>query len=63
MGFSKKILNFFKIAEDSKFAVKCDWNSKISQNVQKMGFLERIDGFFEKKNLNFFKNAKVANLP
>ena len=58
MGFSKKILNSFRIAKGSKFAVKCDWNSKISQNVQKMGFLKRIDEFFEKKFLNFFRIAK-----
>ena len=32
----------------SKF-VECDWNSKISQNVQNLGFLKKIDGFFEKK--------------
>ena len=36
--FRKKILIFFKIAKGSKFAVKCDWNSKISQNVQRLGF-------------------------
>ena len=62
MGFSKKNIEFFKIAEGSKFAVKFDWNGKISQNVQKMGFLERIDEFFEKKNLIFSKSLKVANL-
>ena len=55
MGFSKKILNFFKIAKGSKFAVKCDWNSKISQNVQNMGFFKEVDGFLE-KNIEFFQN-------
>ena len=25
----------------SKFAVECDWNSKISQNIQKLGILEK----------------------
>ena len=34
MGFSEKILNFFKIAKSSKFAVECDWNNKIFQNIQ-----------------------------
>ena len=55
-GFlGKKILNFFKIAKGSKFAVKCDWNSNISQNVQKLGFfLKKIDGCSE-KNIDFFQ--------
>ena len=39
----------------SKFAVECDWNSRNSQNVQNLGFFEKIDGFFE-KNLIFFQN-------
>ena len=63
MGFSKKILIFFKIAKGSKFAVKCDWNSKISQNVQNMGFFKELDGFLEKKDWIFSKSLKVANLP
>ena len=41
----------------SKFAVECDWNNKISQNVQNLGFL-KIDGFFEKKLEFFFKIDK-----
>ena len=40
--------------KESKFAVECDWNSKISQNVQNSGFIEKVDGFSEKKN-NFGK--------
>ena len=55
MGFSKKIMNFFKIAKGTKLAIKCNWNSKISQNVQNLGFLKKTDGFFEKTN-EFFQN-------
>ena len=29
-----------------KFDVECDWNSKNSQNVQKMFFFGKIDVFF-----------------
>ena len=64
MGFSKKkILNVFKIAKGSKFDVNCDWTSKISQNVQSLGFFKKIDGLFEKKSWIFSKSLKVANLP
>ena len=38
----------------NKFDVEWNWNSKISQNVQNLGFLEKKDGFFE-KNVDFFK--------
>ena len=31
---------------------------KISQNVQNLGFFEKIDGFFEQKNVFFFKIGK-----
>ena len=55
MGSLKKTLNFFKIAKGVKFAVECNWNSKNSQNVQNLGFLEEID-FFS-------KSIKVSNLP
>ena len=55
--FRKKILNVFKIAKGSKFAVKCDQNSKISQNVQSSSFLKKEIGF-SKKKLSFFKSAK-----
>ena len=36
--FLKNNLIFLKIAKYNKFAVECDWNSKISQNVQNLGF-------------------------
>ena len=50
----------------SKFSGECDWNSKISQNVQILGFFEKSRWFFRKKMIffsislnvtNFFKNA------
>ena len=44
----------------SKFAVECDWNSKISQNEKKIVFFEKIDGFLRKKTLNFSKSLNVA---
>ena len=62
MGFSKKKLKFFEIAKGSKFAKKCDWISKISQNVQNLGFFNKVDGFLEKKYWIFSKSLKVANL-
>ena len=44
----------------SKFAVECDWNSKISRNVQKIWvFSKKVDEFFE-KILLFFKIAEVS---
>ncbi len=38
MFFEKKTVGFFEITEVRNFPVECTWNSKISQNVQKMGF-------------------------
>ena len=39
MCFSgRKCVFFWKIAQGSKFAVECDWISKISQRVQNIGF-------------------------
>ena len=41
----------------SIFAVECDWNSKISQNVQDLRFFfEKIDVFFSEKKLEFLQN-------
>ena len=39
-----------------KFTVECDWYSKISQNVQKLGVFGKIGGFFSKKNHEIFQN-------
>ena len=49
-------LNFSKIGEGSKFAVECDWNSKISQNVQNLGFFKKNTWVIRKKNLEILKN-------
>ena len=42
----------------SRFAIECDWNSKIPQSVQNLGFFGKINVFFSKKNLKF---SKIAN--
>ena len=47
--FKKKFWFFYKNAECSKLAVKCDWKSKTSCNLQKLGIVKKIYGFFEKK--------------
>ena len=47
---SRVWMSMFFSSNCSKFAAKCDWNGKISQNVQNLGFFFRKkDGFFEKK--------------
>ena len=51
-----RVCQFFS-SNCSKFVVERDWNSKISQNVQNLGFFKKMDGFFE-KILNFLKIAK-----
>ena len=49
------------MAKSTNFAVKCNCNIKLSQNIQKI-FL-KVDGFLG-KNMNFFvKWLKIANLP
>ena len=50
MGFPKKMFTVVKVTKGSKVTIECDWASKFSQNVQKMGFLEKIYEFFEKKS-------------
>ena len=45
MIFSKKKPEFLKTAKVSQFDVEWDWNSKISQNFQKLGFLQKKMGF------------------
>ena len=53
-GFSRQINPIFqKNYKGSKFAVECDWISKISQNVQRMRFRKQ-DWFFG-KNSEVFK--------
>ena len=58
MGFPEKILNFFRIAKSSKFAVKCDWKHKASQNVQNLVLLKKMYLFFGNKMWFFWKNAE-----
>ena len=72
MVFSKKNLNFWKqLSLDSlmstatetvsQFDVECERNSEISQNVQKLCFLQK-KWVFRKKPWNFEKSLMVANL-
>ena len=56
-GFSKKNLEFYKIAKNSKFAVKCDWKHKVSQNVQNLALLNKVYVFFGKKMWFFLKKC------
>ena len=42
----------------SNFAVAYDWNGKISENIQNMGLLRKIEWFFWRKILNFFNITK-----
>ena len=44
-------------ANCSSFAIECDWNRKISQNVEN-SFFEKLEGLFENK-LDF--SFKIAN--
>ena len=63
VGFPIKTSNFSKIANGNKFAVQCEGISKLSQNVQTLGFgvIKENFGFWEK--LKSFKMAKAATLP
>ena len=49
-------LEFLKTAKFSQFEVQCERNSEISQNVQKLGFLQKKVGF-PIKTLKFSKIA------
>ncbi len=57
MGFSRVFLKFFKIAERSSFAVKCDWKSKTSENIQNLFFLMKYMGL-SKRICDFFENRQ-----
>ena len=68
-GFSKQrwvfgeiVFKLRKCAEISNFAVECDRNSKISQNVPKSIFIEKLDDVFQKKHehFNIAKDSKFA---
>ena len=43
----------------SKFAAKCEWNSKNSQNVQNLGFSRKNRWVFRKRNLENFQNRYI----
>ena len=61
MGFFEKNPIFQKSDKGSKFAVKCDWLSKFSQNVQVLIFEKKSIDF--QKKMIFFKiveNTKFA---
>ena len=45
----------------SKFALECDWKSKIFQNVRNVYFLYEID-FFPRKTRFFSRSVMIANL-
>ena len=52
------VCEIFFSSNCSKFAVECDWNRKISQNIQNFGFFVKKWMGFPKKVLIFFKIAK-----
>ena len=58
MGFSKEVSNFFETAKRRKFAVKCDWKGKTSQNVRNLVSLNKTYVFFGKKMCFFWKIAE-----
>ncbi len=51
-GFQKKFI-FLKIVENSKFAVDCQWMSKISQKIETLAPSWKKDWFFEEKSSVF----------
>ena len=59
---SVKIWIFFATAKGMNFAVECDWNSKISQNIENFFFLKK-DGVLERISWTFIKSIKIARLP
>ena len=59
MVFSEKKPELLKTANISQFDVECDWNSKFSQNFQKLDFFCRKRWVFRKKHWNFQKGLEV----
>ena len=45
-----------------KIAAECDFGSKISQNVQNLGFSEEDRWVFSKENLNFFRIVQCCRI-
>ena len=62
-GFSEKNLVILKNSDGNKFAVQCEGNSKVSQNVQILGFGSIKEYFGFSRKTEAFKMAKAANLP
>ena len=56
MGFLKKS-ELFQIVKGSKFAVECDWNSKISQSIQNLGSF-KVNRWASWKKSEFFQIAE-----
>ena len=62
-GLLEKKCEFFQIAKGSKFAVECDWNSKISQSIQNLGS-SKVNRWASWKKSEFVQNLpQLANLP
>ena len=62
MGFSKKS-DFVEIAKIKDFFGGCNWNSKTSQNVQKLVLIKKNKCVFRKKICDFFeKSLKLVKL-
>ena len=60
MAFSKKFMNFSKMARRGKFAVKRIWNSKIPQNLQRFRWYTKIKRV-PQKNWIYSEMAKGSN--
>ena len=58
-GFFEKN-DFVEIAKIKDFFGGCNWNSKTSQNVQKLVLINKINVFSEKKMWFFWKIAKAS---
>ena len=58
--FWQKNSIFQKIDKESKFAVECDWISKVSKNIQVLIFLKKLIGF--PKETIFLKNFELSKM-
>ena len=50
-----------KNAKGGKFAVQCDWMSKISQDVRNLSFSWKKTSRFSEKNFFFQKKVGISN--
>ena len=62
MGCPKKTLKFSKIADGNKLAVQFEGISKVSQNVQMLGFGTIQEYFSFSRKTEVFENGKVIKL-